>query len=78
MLYKWGCRCNNKTAMTCSMYEQYNGLATNSHELFTTISGGKVFVRPGTAGKFKEAVLRLILFLTKTLGLGCKLAFFGA
>ena len=55
-------------------------MATNSHELagtLTTVRGGKVFCRPETVGKFKEAVFRLALFLAKLLGLGSKLAFLG-
>ena len=43
----------------------------NSRELagtLTTVRGGKVFCRPEMAGKFKEAVFRLVLFLAKIWG----------
>ena len=42
-----------------------------THELvgsLTTVRGKKVFYRPETAGKFKEAVFRLVLLLAKIWG----------
>ena len=49
----------------------YIRLAVNSRELagfLTTVKGGKVFCRSEAAGKFKEAVFRLGLFLAKIWG----------
>ena len=55
-------------------------MATNSRELagsLTIVRGGKVFCRPETAGKFKEVVFRLGLFLTKIWGWALNYAFLG-
>ena len=58
----------------------YNRFATNSHKLagsLTTVRGRKVFGKRGVAGTLEEAVFRLVLVHSQTLGAGLKANIFG-